>query len=116
MIHRSPEEAIANEYFAQANGTVAFLLVSLGYSALQSAHPEPFAWFSLFVSLIWLFSIGGPYRVILKYYLPKGASVARHVSIVWRLKTFIISLGFILAIALGMTVDDMYLFLGYSAT
>lgn len=56
----------------------------------------------------------GPYRGILKYYLPKGASVARHVSIVWRLKTFIISLGFILAIALGMTVDDMYLFLGYS--
>lgn len=114
MIHRSPEEAIANDYFAQANGTIAFLLVSLGYSALQMAHPEPFAWFSLLVSLIWLFSIGGPYRGILRYYLPKGASVARYMSIAWRLKIFIISLGFILAIALGMTTDHIYLSLGYS--
>lgn len=114
MIHRSQEEAIATEYFSQANGTVAFLLVSLGYSALQSDHPEPFAWFSLFVSLIWLFSIGGPYRSILKYYLPKNSSMARYISIVWRLKIFIISLGFILAVALGMTTDDIYLFLGYS--
>lgn len=116
MIYHSPEEAIAAEYFSQANGAVAFLLISLGYSALQMDHPEPFAWFSLFVSLIWLFSIGGPYRSILKYYLPKGTSVARHISIVWRLKTFIISLGFILAVALGMTVDDMYLFLGYKVS
>ncbi|MBV5818791.1 hypothetical protein KUT89_28170 [Pseudomonas aeruginosa] len=115
MIHRSPEEAIAAEYFAQANGAVAFLLVSLGYSALQSDHPEPFAWFSLFISLIWLFSIGGPYRSILKYYLPKGASVARHISIAWQLKTFIISLGFVLAVALGMTAGDICLLLGYSA-
>lgn len=116
MIQSSPEEAIANQYFAQANGTVSFLLLSLGYTSLQFDHPEPFAWFAITMSVIWLFSVGGPYRGILKVYLPKGASAYRHIAIIWRLKIFIVSIGFALAIALGINTDEIYFRLGYHCT
>ncbi len=112
MIERSPEDAIANEYFSKANGTVAFLLVSLGYTALQFEHPKPFAWFAVAISMVWLFSVGSPYRGILDVYLPKGASVSRYILILWRMKVFIVSLLFILAVALGLTVKDIYCFFG----
>jgi hypothetical protein len=112
MIHRSPEDAIANEYFSHANGTAAILLLSLGYTSLQFRHPEPFAWFTIIMSMVWLFSIGGPYRKILRFYLPQSA-LTRHISIIWHLKVFIISLGFVLAVALGLRVDDIYSLLGY---
>ncbi|MDH1729553.1 hypothetical protein N5F00_08645 [Pseudomonas chengduensis] len=116
MIQSSPEEAIATQYFSQANGTVAFLLLSLGYTALQFEHPEPFAWLVITISMIWLFSIGGPYRSILNAYLPKGAPASRYIFIIWRLKIFIISLGFALAIALGLNTDGIYSLLGYPST
>lgn len=113
MIHRSPEDAIASEYFAQANGTAAILLLSLGFTSLQFIHPEPFARFTIIMSVMWLFTIGGPYRNILRFYLPQSAPLTRYISIIWRLKVFIISLGFILAVALGLKLDDIYSLLGY---
>lgn len=116
MIQSSPEEAIATQYFAQANGTVSFLLLSLGYTSLQFDHPEPFAWFAIAISMIWLFAVGGPYRSILKAYLPKGASAARYIFIIWRLKIFVISVGFALTIALGLNTDGIYSLLGYPVT
>ncbi|WP_090272638.1 hypothetical protein [Halopseudomonas litoralis] len=113
MIQNSPEEAIANKYFAQANGPVAFLLVSLGYTALQFEYPQPFACFAIAISSIWLFSVGGPYRSILKVYLPKGAPASRYIFVLWRLKVFIVSLCFTIAIAQGMNVVEIYSLMGY---
>lgn len=113
MIHRSPEDAIANEYFSQANGTAAILLLSLGFTSLQFIHPEPFARLTIIMSMMWLFSTGGPYRKILRFYLPQSTTLMRYISIFWHLKVFIISLGFVLAVALGLKLDVIYSLLGY---
>jgi len=113
MIHSNPDDAIAAEYFSQANGTAAILLLSLGYTSLQFTHPKPFAIGALVISMLWLFSVGGPYRAILKRYLPEDASIGRYLSLVWHLKIFVLSLAFVLAIAGGMTVKDIYSFFGY---
>lgn len=112
MIHSSPEDAIAAEYFSQANGTAAILLLSLGYTSLQFEHPEPFAIGALIISVLWLFSVGGPYRAIVKYYLPKGVSMWRWLAVVWHLKVFLLAMVFILFIAGGMKVNDIYSCLG----
>ncbi|GLO54943.1 hypothetical protein PPUJ20066_09790 [Pseudomonas putida] len=114
MIQSSPEEAVVNEYFSNANGPTAFLLLSLGYTSLQFAHPQPFAWGVIIISMMWLFSIGGPYRAIRKYYLPDGAPLRRWIPVVWRLKVFLVAMMFTVAVAVGMTEDSIYFFLGLS--
>ena len=114
MIRLGRENEIADEYFSQANGTASILLVSLGYTSLQFDQPQPFAVFAMFVSLAWLLSVGGPYRRILRYYLPDNAPPSRYFYIAWRLKIFIVSLAFVLAVALGMTAENIYSVLGYN--
>ncbi|MBF4211035.1 hypothetical protein EI533_25325 [Pseudomonas donghuensis] len=113
MIHSSPDDAVAAEYFSQANGTAAILLLSLGYTSLQFTHPKPFAIAAIVVSVLWLFSVGGPYRAIRKRYLPDHAPIVRYLAVAWHLKVFLLSLAFIMAIAGGMTVNDIYSCFGY---
>jgi len=113
MISNSPEAVIARQYFAQANGPIAFLLISLGYTSLQLPHPKPFAVFVLVFSLLWLYSVGGAYRRALMHFLPKGAPFSRYLEIVFSLFPFLISFCFVAAVAAGVELSDIYLLLGY---
>lgn len=113
MIHSNPDDAVAAEYFSHANGTAAILLLSLGFTSLQFAHPKPFAVIALVVSVLWLFSVGGPYRAIIKRYLPNNAPMGRYLAVVCHLKIFLLALAFVLAIAGGMTANEIYSLFGY---
>lgn len=113
MIYSNPDDAVAAEYFSQANGTAAILLLSLGFTSMQFAHPKPFAIIALAVSVLWLFSVGGPYRAIIKRYLPGNAPIGRYLAVVWHLKVFVLALAFVLAIAGGMTANDIYSCFGF---
>lgn len=60
--------------------------------------------------MMWLFSIGGPYRFIRKLFIPEDAPLLRWLFVLWRLKVFMLTMLFALAVALGLTVNDIYYF------
>ncbi|GEM_PF-6394819 len=90
MLYSNQEEAVAESYFTFANDIAGILAVTLAATALQFEHPEPFAWFFLFIIVLWAFSKGADYRRIAKRYVARFKGVFGYIALFWKIKIFFI--------------------------
>lgn len=111
MFELDPDEAIAERYFRFANDVPGLFAVGLSATSLQFSHPQPFAWFFLFVVVLCVFGGGKQYRNIAARYLKRYPGVIGGMVLVWRAKICIIGMLLLAAIALGdLTEPGIYEF------
>lgn len=117
LLVQSEDEHIASQYFDAINDLVGFVVLSLGYTALQFEQPIPFAAIAFVLAFIYAFSKGKQYRKIVDYYLPKGTHLIVYLQIVWQIKIFLLGMTFLFSIALGFTTKcGIYRLFGYACT
>lgn len=111
MIYRSNEDKHAENYVSFSNDLVGIFALSLGASCLGFKHPQPFAWFFLFVSILWLFSKQSPITI---QHFRRYRTFMDNLRLAWEIKTYLIGLVFLGVIALGyLTQESVYNFFGY---
>lgn len=114
MLYSSPEEAIADKYFSFTNDVAGILAISLAATALQFEHPQPFALFFLFITILWAMSKGGEYSKVKKTYAVRFKGISGTLLLFWKVKIFLIGIISLAYVGEGLlTKDVIYRFAGF---
>lgn len=114
MLYFSPEEAVAEKYFSFTNDVAGIFAISLAATALQFEHPQPFAWFFFFITLLWTVSKSGEYAKVRTIYAKRLKGVTGALFLFWRIKIFLIANIFLIWIGSGfLTTAVIYHFVGF---
>lgn len=114
MLYSSQEESIADTYFSFANDVAGVLAISLAATALQFEHPQPFACFFLFITVLWALSKGSEYLRIKKQYAASFKGFFGTARLFWKLKIFIVGILCLAYVSAGLLTKDLiYKFAGF---
>lgn len=106
MLYSSPEEAVADSYFAFANDIAGVFAISLAATALQFEHPQPFANFFLLITVLWVLSKRAEYAKIAKSYAARFNGFVGTLRLFWKIKIFLIGTGCLAYIGAGLLTKD----------
>lgn len=112
MIESSNKPKEIENYILFSNDIIGILALSLGASCLGFKHPQPFAWFFLFVITLWLLSKQS--SLTLNHFNTYKTFKA-NCRLVWDFKIFIIGYVFLGSIGFGIiNQENVYALLGYN--
>jgi hypothetical protein len=112
MIQSSNEQRTIENYILFSNDILGILALSLGASCLGFKHPQPFAWFFLFVVILWLVSKQSP---LTRKHFNRYKTFMDNLKLIWELKIFLIGSVFLGSIGFGITTQEsVYALFGYS--
>ncbi len=113
MSQASNESQAIENYLLFSNDILGILALSLGASCLGFKHPQPFAWFFLFVLTLWLLSKQIPLTL---NHFNKYKTLKDNFRLIWELKIFLIGYVFLGSIGFGVTTqENVYALLGYGS-
>ncbi|KJZ11957.1 hypothetical protein TW85_16425 [Marinomonas sp. S3726] len=109
MIYLNNDEANQEKYFSFINDVVGILAITLSATALQFKHPQPFAYFFIFVLFLWTVSKIKNYSAFARINRKKYKGFIGGSFLIWKMKIYLLGFISLTLIASGhLSTESIY--------
>lgn len=106
MIHKSREDLIADEYFRHLNGTLAFIILGIYFSIIESSHFQSYAILSSTIIFIYITFNFSEYSSISKSYTDRYKGISKVFNFL-RIGIFVICYALLCSAAFGYKLVNL---------